>query len=142
MFKKIINRETITYLICGILTTIINIIVFDLMNRTIGETKVVWSETIAFIIATLFAYITNKHFVFQRKNWAIKSVTKEISKFFAGRLVSYTIDLVLVILARDILHAGSIEIMHINGLTIAKIPIAIIVIIINYLFSKIIVFHK
>lgn len=142
MLKKIINRETIAYIICGGLTTLINILVFGAMNRTIGESNIIWSETIAFIIATLFAYITNKYFVFRQKNTSTKAVIQQILTFFTGRIISYGIDLILMIGAKDILHAGSIEILHINGLTIAKIPVATIVIIINYIFSKIIVFHK
>ena len=142
LFKKLLNRETILYLVFGVLTTLVNFIVFDRMNAALGEKYVLVSETVAFVAAVLFAFFTNKPFVFQSKDWSARTLAREIPTFFGGRILSFLIEAGLVVLARDAFHAGQYELLGINGLTIAKIPIAVIVVILNYVFSKLLVFKK
>lgn len=142
LLNKILNRETILYLIFGVMTTLINFIVFELCNRAFGEGLVLVSETIAFIVAVLFAFFTNKPFVFRSKDWSLKTLSRELPTFFGGRILSFLIEAGLVLVARDLFHAGRFELLGISGLTIAKIPISVIVVIINYVFSKLLVFRK
>lgn len=142
LIQKLLNRETILYLVFGVLTTLVNFVVFDLMNRAIGEKYVLISETVAFVVAVLFAFFTNKPFVFQSKDWSAGTLYREIPTFFGGRIVSFLIEAGLVLVARDAFHAGRYEMLGVNGLTIAKVPIAVIVVILNYLFSKLLVFKK
>ena len=64
ILKKILNKETFLYLIFGILTTIVNIVSFFLFNKLFNYKL---SNIIAFILAIVFAYITNKKYVFESK---------------------------------------------------------------------------
>lgn len=142
LIKKLLNRETILYLVFGVLTTLVNFVVFEAMNRTLGDSYALLSETVAFIAAVLFAFFTNKPFVFQSKDWSAKTLSREIPTFFGGRILSFLIEAALVLVARDLLHAGDYSFFGITGLTIAKIPIAVIVVILNYVFSKVFVFKN
>ena len=142
LIQKLLNRETILYLIFGVLTTLINFVVFELCNRAFGEAYVLVSETIAFVVAVLFAFFTNKPFVFQSKDWSLKTLSRELPTFFGGRILSFLIEAGLVLVARDLFHAGRYELLGLSGLTIAKIPISVIVVIMNYVFSKLLVFKK
>lgn len=79
LFKKLVNRETVTYVIFGVLTTLVNLVVFkgaDVLFR--GEHYLV-SNSIAWIVAVAFAYVTNKLFVFESKSWKLDIVKKEDS---------------------------------------------------------------
>jgi putative flippase GtrA len=151
VLRRIWNRETILYLVFGVLTTLVNFTVFEILNRALGEQYALVSETAAFIAAVLFAYFTNKPFVFQSRDWSAKTLAKEIPTFFGGRVFSFLIEAGLVLLSRDLLHAGKYdflfhlgdtELMRINGLTVAKAPISVIVVILNYIFSKLLVFRN
>ena len=126
LFQKLLNRETILYLIFGVLTTLVNFIVFDRMNAALGEKYVLVSETVAFVVAVLFAFFTNKPFVFQSKDWSAKTLAREIPTFFGGRILSFLIEAGLVLAARDWFHAGHYALRiggwSINGLTVAKVP--------------------
>ena len=86
LVKKFCNRETISYLIFGILTTIVNQVTFEIC-KFMGVNYVV-STIIAWILAVSFAYITNKLFVFESKSWETSLILKEISSFVACRLFS------------------------------------------------------
>ncbi len=142
LLKKLLNRETLLYLVFGVLTTLVNFVVFDLCNRLLGERYVLLSETAAFVISVLFAFFTNKPFVFQSKDWSWQTLKRELPSFFGGRILSFVIEALLVLLARDLLHAGQYSLLGINGLTLAKVPISVLVVILNYLFSKLLVFRK
>ncbi|MBO4418303.1 MAG: GtrA family protein [Oscillospiraceae bacterium] len=142
LLRRFLNRETILYLIFGVLTTVINFVIFDRCNAAFGERFVVVSQIIAFVVAVLFAFFTNKPFVFQSKDWSRKTLMKEIPTFFGGRILSFAIETGLVLAARDLLHAGQYTLLGINGLTVAKAPISVIVVVLNYVFSKVFVFKK
>jgi len=131
LFMKLLNRETITYLIFGILTTGINIGIFRLCT-TIHI--VIWiSDVIAWVIALIFAFITNKIFVFESTNMQPTLVFKEAVSFVAARSVSGLCDLGFMLFAVYIIHMDSF---------IAKLITNVFVVVINYLFSKLIIFKK
>jgi len=131
LFMKLLNRETITYLIFGVLTTGINIGIFRLCT-TIHI--VIWiSDVIAWVIALIFAFITNKIFVFESTNMQSDLVFKEAVSFVAARSVSGLCDLGFMIFAVYIIHMDSF---------IAKLITNVFVVVINYLFSKLVVFKK
>ncbi len=124
-------KEVILYLIFGILTTLINIVTYYLCDK-IGLSTAV-STVIAWVLSVLFAFITNKIFVFASKTYDLKKLFKEIISFFTMRVLTGILDLVIMIVFVDILH--------LNGLLI-KILSNIIVIILNYVFSKVLVFKN
>ncbi len=131
LVKKFCNRETISYLIFGILTTIVNQVTFEIC-KFMGVNYVV-STIIAWILAVSFAYITNKLFVFESKSWETSLILKEISSFVACRLFSGAGDLGFMVFA--------VEYIHIND-SLAKLCSNVFVVIINYVFSKLFIFKK
>lgn len=129
---KLIGKETFWYLFFGALTTLINLITYYIFNVLL-EFSAGISTTIAFVVGVIFAYITNKKWVFNSKKNKLKELLKEISLFFLARIFTYIIDLILMIIFVDKLHYNSI---------ICKLVVNIIVIILNYIFSKLLVFKK
>lgn len=131
VYSKLLNKETISYLIFGIITTIINIAVYKLC-RTINI--VYWlSNIIAWVTALIFAFVTNKLYVFESKNMQLDIVFKEAVSFVAARLFSGLCDLGFMIFA--------VEVIHMNDF-IAKIITNVFVVVINYLFSKLFIFKN
>lgn len=131
-FIKIFGKEMFMYLFFGVLTTVINFIAYYIFN-VICKSSAGISTTLAFIISIIFAYITNKIWVFNSKTNNIKELVTEIFKFISARLVTYFIDLFLMIILVDKLHYNSL---------ICKLLVNILVIILNYIFSKLLVFKK
>lgn len=126
------HKEVILYLIFGVLTTVINIIVFWLCNDLLQvEYKI--SNVLAWILAVAFAFVTNKLIVFESKNKSKEETTKEAISFIVARLITLAVDMVLMIVMIDILNINSL---------IAKVAANVVVIVINYIFSKFIVFRK
>ena len=142
LLKKYLTRETILYLVFGGLTTLVNFVVFYFCNRAWGEARAHLSEITAFVAAVIFAYLTNKPFVFQTRDWSARTVLRELPAFFGGRIFSFLVELALVLAARDWLHAGRVSLLGIDGLPLAKVPISVIVVVLNYVFSKLFVFRK
>lgn len=130
-FIKILGREVFMYLLFGGLTTVINIAVYYLCTLVNISTGI--STTIAFIISVVFAYITNRKWVFESKAKTKNEILNEIWKFLSVRIGTYFMDLGLMILFVDKLG--------LNGL-ICKIIVNILVIVLNYIASKLIIFTK
>lgn len=126
-YKKIID-----YLIFGVLTTVVNYITYLVCTRVLGL-SVTLSTILAWIISVLFAYITNKIYVFESKTNTVKTFMKEIFMFFAFRILSGIMDVVIMYI--------SVEIFSVNDI-IMKLVSNIVVIIVNYIFSKCFVFKK
>lgn len=124
-------KEQITYLIFGVLTTLVNFIIyFSLCAINIPYTI---SNIIAIFVSILFAYITNKIWVFKSKSANFSEILTEFFKFFSLRFVSSVIDIILLIILIDFINLTDL---------IAKTLTAVLVIILNYLFSKLIIFKK
>ena len=130
ILKKILNKETFLYLIFGILTTFVNIVSFFLFNKLFNYKL---SNIIAFILAIVFAYITNKKYVFESKKEEKTEIIKEFIFFIGSRLFTFVLDMLLMVLF--------IEALFMNVL-ISKIIANIFVIILNYILSKKLVFKK
>ena len=146
LLSKLLNRETILYLIFGVLTTVLNLAVFWLMNKAVGEDLALVNNAVAFVVAVAFAYVTNKLFVFESKSWDSATLLKEIPSFVGARLVSFGLEELLLWLAKDVLAVGRYSLailgLSIGGLMIAKILISVIVVILNYIFSKFFIFKR
>lgn len=123
----IIDRELVLYVVFGTFTFLVNIIVYFFFQSVLGVNYLI-SNVLAWFFSVLFAYITNRIWVFESKSPAI---LKEMSLFFGGRIFSGAVDTALMYLFIDVLTIGN---------TISKIVVQIIVIILNYVFSKLIVF--
>ena len=94
----------------------------------------------------VFAYVTNKLYVFQSKSWAFKVVIKESAQFLLARVFSFLVEEFVLILMVEVLNFAEysldLKIITLSGATVAKIILAVIVVIMNYFFSKFIIFKK
>ena len=121
-------QELINYLIVGVLTTIVSIVSYYIFRLFI-ENYIVCT-IISWIIAIIFAYITNRLFVFKSKE---KNILKEFIIFVISRLASLGIELLSMALLVDVISIDD---------KIAKIIVQVIVIVLNYILSKIFVFKR
>lgn len=122
-----LDRELVLYVVFGTFTFLVNIVTYFLFESVMGINYLV-SNVLAWFFSVLFAYITNRRWVFESKS---PNILKEMSLFFGGRIFSGVVDTVLMYLFIDVLVLGN---------TFSKIVVQIIVIVLNYVFSKLIVF--
>ncbi len=149
--NKIMNliikyKELIIYFVFGVCTTVVNLIVFKISNVIIGEEYYLISNIIAWFISVIFAYITNKIFVFESKVWRKKVVFKELTSFFSSRVLTFFIEEGGLWLLVDVCKFDDISIdvfsITIGGKMIAKVIVGVIVVVLNYIFSKMFIFKK
>lgn len=119
--KNKISNEIIAYFIVGVLTTIVNFIVYYTLIYMDVDYKI--SNTVAFIISIIFAFITNKKYVFDSN----KSYISEFIKFSLGRLFTYILDIGTMILLIEVFSVSEY---------MSKLWTNILVMITNYLISK------
>jgi putative flippase GtrA len=136
--KKIVElyqkyKEVINYLIFGGLSTIVNFVSYFIAARMIGIEEVT-SSAISWFCAVLFAYVTNKLFVFESKTETKKAMIKEMVSFFLARILSG-------ILCDVGSFALMVKVFHINDI-FAKIVTQVMVVVVNYVFSKLFIFKK
>jgi putative flippase GtrA len=125
-------RETILYIVFGVLTTLVNYLVyFPFFNLLCFSAAA--SNIIAWCAAVVFAFVTNKIFVFCSNIWHIKVVLAEAFRFFLCRVFSGLLETGLLFLTVDFLQW--------NGNS-WKIVLSVVVVILNYFASKVFVFAK
>lgn len=129
IYKKIVNRETITYGISGVLTTIVNFVSYEGLYRL--GIKNLTANWMAWVIAVAFAYIVNKWSVFQSRSSNVKAEITKMGKFYGARLISLGVEQLGMFVF--------VERLGINRWLI-KGALSIIVIVINYIFSKFYIF--
>ncbi len=139
-------KELITYIFFGALTTLVNFLTFSLFRFLLGEELYLLNNAIAWFMSVIFAYITNKLFVFEAKSFETKALLKEISEFFCARIFSFGIEEGGMWLLIDFFGVGSYSLnlfgFEIGGQLIAKLILAVIVVILNYFASKFVIFKK
>ena len=126
-------KEIINYLIFGVLSTGVNFASYFIFAKLFHIDEVV-SSGLSWFCAVLFAYITNKIFVFESKTKTVKEFIKEMMSFFACRVLSG-------ILCDVGTFALMVKVLNINDV-IAKIVTQIMVVILNYVLSKLVIFKK
>lgn len=134
--KRILTeyREQIAYLFFGVLTTLISWGVSSALYYFVfGEGYTVLSNVISEAIAITFAYVTNKLFVFRSKTENFKSLLREIVLFYALRVGATVLNVLAMYLLVDLWNCE---------FWICKIGVNVVVIIVNYLFSKFIIFSR
>ena len=127
-FKEIIN-----YVIFGGLAMVVNFVSYFIFARVYHIDEVI-SSGLSWFCSVLFAYVTNKIFVFDSKTNGKKEVIKECISFFLARIVSG-------ILCDVGTFALMVDVLHINDI-VSKVVTQVMVVIMNYVFSKFIVFKK
>lgn len=141
-------KEIIVYIVFGALTTLVNLVTFYLLEYIFGSggKGYIVYNAIAWVVAVVFAYITNKLYVFESKSWAPKIVIKESAQFLLARVFSFLVEEFGLILMVEVLNFAEysldLKIITLSGATVAKIILAVIVVIMNYFFSKFIIFKK
>ncbi|MDX5806752.1 GtrA family protein, partial [Clostridioides difficile] len=126
------HKETILYLFFGAFTTLVTIVSYLFFTRVILFNFMV-ANALAWILAVLFAYVTNKFFVFESKRIEIKFLFKEFLSFVSFRLLSGVVEMLIMYVMIDLLFVNDV---------IVKIFTNIVVIVLNYLFSKMIIFKN
>lgn len=128
------------YIVFGILTTVVNYSVFLLCYNTLFRGKDgLYANIITFIAAVLFAFVVNKLFVFESKSWSFMVLKKEIPSFLATRIGLFYAEKVLRLNRFEVLRIWDTVI---DGIVIAKLALAIVVVLLNYVFYKFFVFKS
>lgn len=136
LMSALFNKETISYIIFGVLTTVINILAFILFDKIKFWPQMMHltiTNCLAWVVAVVFAFVTNKLYVFNSKSMEPRLVLREFFVFVSARLVSLGIDTLGLILI--------VRLFSLNAV-IAKITMNIIVIIMNYVISKVYIFKS
>ncbi len=126
------NTELVAYLFAGVATTVVNYVVYFLATRMLGLGVMPGTWT-AWVLAVAFGYAVNKAFVFHTHCENIAALLREACSFFAMRLVSLGMETVLMFV--------TVEVLGFNDL-VMKLLTNIVVIILNYAFSKLFIFKK
>ena len=125
-------KHIIYYLIFGLITTVVNIGTYWLCYDVMHIPNLI-SNFIAWITAVIVSFVTSKIWVFDSKSWEASIVISEAVKFFGARVATFLIDELIMVVGVDLLHF--------NGL-VMKVVSGIVVVILNYVFSRIWVFRK
>lgn len=128
--RQLMGSEGFRYLLFGGLSTVFSIGSFWLLKQIIDYKT---ANLISLVATKLFAYVTNKLFVFKSKTNGLSELLKEAATFMGARLVTFFIDYFGLILMVEVLHMAELP---------AKIILQIVVIALNYVFSKLFVFRK
>ena len=159
LIDRFVTREIITYLVFGVLTTAVNLITFYITKKifiAIGWEGVLNSlldsagfekalallgkgtdyldaTVIAWTVAVIFAFVTNKLIVFESKSWKPAVAGREFVGFIGARLFSLLVELLFMFVTVTVLGMNEF---------LAKVIVQIIVVILNYVFSKLLIFRK
>ena len=125
-------KSFIAYAVFGVFTTVVNIVTYNLCYYN-AEMSNTFSNIAAWVLAVTFAYLTNKAWVFESRSWKWEVLRKEVPAFISCRLATGIMDLIIMFICVDILgwHAMFMKIIS-----------NVLVIILNYVFSKLVIFKK
>ncbi len=136
--KKMLSNQAVLYIIVGFLTTVLNIFLFHSFNKLLNESvtnqyNFLYANAAAWVIATLFAFICDKVIVFKSVNFFPVVFLKEMFSFYSLRALSFFVE-----------EFGMYcFVMKFNFDKIfSKILISVVVVILNFLFSKFVIFNK
>lgn len=159
IIDKFFTREIVTYIIFGVLTTAVNLVTFyitkqifisigwdGVFNALLGSagwekalallgsgTDYLDATVIAWTVAVIFAFVTNKLIVFESKSWKPAVAGKEFVGFIGARLFSLLVELLCMFVMVTLLNWNEF---------VAKVIVQIIVVILNYVFSKLLIFKN
>jgi putative flippase GtrA len=132
LWRFLTTPEMIFYLIFGILTTVVNVLTYGLLRSSL-HWDVLAANTTAWVLSVAFAFFTNKLFVFKSKSFAGNFFLRELVTFVGARLLSLGVDTLGMLLMVNVLTWND---------WLAKIIMNVIVVFINYVLSKMIIFKK
>ena len=135
MIRKLMDkyRDVIPYLVFGVLTTIVNIVAYWVSAYPL-HLGIMVSTVIAWVLSVLFAYVTNRKWVFHSEASGAGEILREIISFFGARLATGLLDMLFMYIFAERLGLND---------TVIKICSNVVVVILNYIFSKFLIFrHK
>lgn len=132
LYKR--NKQVINYLVFGVLTTFVNLIVYYILTFTILDPDIALymqiANVIAWVVSVAFAYITNRKYVFESKN---KNIFKEIGSFVGARIITLIMDMIIMFVSVTVFKGND---------KLFKLVSQVVVIASNYVLSKLFVFRK
>lgn len=146
--KKLLNKETVLYIIFGVATTVVNYVVFHLLYNVLWQQEnSLIANAVAFVAAVIFSFVVNKMFVFESRSWDMDAMKREIPSFLAGRIGSFGIEEAGLFLAEKVLKLGGVVAItmgttSLDWITIIKVALSFVVVALNYVFCKLFVFKK
>ena len=126
------HYDVLVYLFFGVLTTAVTYIVY-LPCYNLLHISAAASNVISWFFAVAFAFLTNKPFVFKSHDWSAKTVIPELGKFVGSRIASGILETAIIFVTVDLLHW--------NG-NLMKLFTSVLVVVLNYVASKLFVFKK
>ena len=131
LFKK--YREIIMYLIFGVLTTVVSLVVYFVCTKTVLSAEDAFqlqaANVISWFVSVMFAFVTNRLFVFESKGrW-----TLEMFKFYSSRVSTLLLDMLLMFVL--------VTLIGVNDM-VSKVVVRVVVIVANYVLSKLLVFKE
>lgn len=126
------HRELVSYVFWGVMTTLVNYAAYFLLTRGLGVYYLT-ANVIAWAVSVLFAYFTNKLFVFRSTDWAWRVALRELWQMVASRLFSGALELGILWLFVDVLRLPDAPV---------KLLANVVVVVVNYVLSKWVVFKK
>lgn len=126
------HYDILAYLFFGVLTTVVNYVIY-LPCYNLLQLSAAVSNAIAWVAAVAFAYVTNKPFVFRSHDWSAKTVVPELTKFVGSRVASGALETAIIFV--------TVDLMLWNG-NVMKLVTSVLVVIFNYVASKLLVFNK
>ncbi len=126
------HYDILAYLFFGVLTTVVNYVIY-LPCYNLLQLSAAVSNAIAWVAAVAFAYVTNKPFVFKSHDWSAKTVVPELTKFVGSRVASGALETAIIFV--------TVDLMLWNG-NVMKLVTSVLVVIFNYVASKLLVFNK
>lgn len=157
IIDKLFTKEIITYVFFGVLTTVVNLATFyvfkklfisigwdGVFNAIIPENSAIIrifsggsdyldANAIAWVVGVVFAFVTNKLWVFESKSWKPSVAGKEFTGFLGARIFSFVVETLMMFVMVSLLTWNEF---------VSKIIVGVVVVIINYVFSKLIIFKN
>ncbi len=157
LIDKFFTKEFISYIFFGVMTTLVNLAVFYLTKKLFsaigwngvfntivpedskivelfsGGSEYLDANLIAWVAGVVFAFVTNKLFVFESKSWKPSVAGKEFTGFVGARVFSLVVEMLGMFVMVTLLTWNEL---------VAKLIVGVVVIILNYIFSKLLIFKK
>lgn len=140
------HREIVSYVFWGVMTTAVNYVTYLLLTGGL-HVYYLTSNVIAWAVSVLFAYFVNKLFVFESRDWAWRVALRELWQMTASRLFTLVLEMGILWFFVDLLRCGQLTVplpggALLHGDAVVKLGANVVVVIVNYVLSKFIIFKK
>lgn len=140
-------KEPLLYLVFGAVTTVVSLGSYGLLNSLLGESLYLFNNVLSWVLAVAVAYVTNKLWVFENRSWRASVLRREIPAFLGARVFSLLVEEAGLYLTMDVLGgsrwAMTLPFSYVlEGDMICKFIMQVVVVILNYVFSKLVIFKK